>query len=248
MTITRILVSIASFSFAMIMGFKTALSLNPIEEIISFSMDADTMPGVPIPNNDQFNLLVIGVDDVTKPDAELQSIWLIAYPKDPDQITIMPVFPSLEKPVQNLILSETFHLHNGKPAPEFWDVMRKTDVWWKEFAIIDKAGLSKLIDSIGGIDANNGQLNGAQAVNMIPSWKSNPHTALDQQKMVFEGVCTRITHTPTPVNIFFKQLKLSQGAISFIHDQISKISAHESPSCYFPSFDENQVQPTVFSP
>jgi len=251
MNITRVLLSIASFSFALVTGFKTGANINPLEKLIHTSVEVDTTPGVPIPNNDQFNLLLIGVDDAQKYDAKLQSIWIVAFPKDLSRLNLIPVFPSVDHPVQNLILAEAFHLHNSQPSQEFWNAMKETDTWWKGFFVSDKAGLTKLIDSLDGILVDGKPITGSQAVSSIPSWKSNPQKAIEQQQTIFESVCRRISTTNssgTKNGIFLKTMNLPTNAATFIYQWVTKISNTKGLSCYFPTFVEIPISPTIAVP
>jgi hypothetical protein len=251
MTITRVLLAIASFSFALVTGFRTGANLNPIEKLMRRSMQIDTTPGVPVPKNDQFNLLLIGVDNVQSKDAKLQSIWIMALPKNTSRLNLIPIFPSVKNPVRNLILAEAFQLYKGQPSQEFWDVMKKTDTWWSAYVVRDKADLSKLIDVLGGISVNGEQLNGTQALSKIPNWKYNPQTAMEQQQIVFEGICNQISAkqtSGTTTGVFIQTMNFSKNTATFIGQWVAKISANKSLGCHFPTFVDFPVSPTIVGP
>lgn len=251
MAIIRVLLSIASFSFALVAGFRTGANLNPIEAFFHYSTQIDTTPGASIPNNEQYNLLVIGVDDAQSKEAKLQSIWILAFPKNMSRLNLVPIFPSPENPVQNLILAEAFQLHNGKPSQEFWDVMKETNIWWKGHVISDKADLAKLIDLLEGIKVNGEQLNGDQAIRNIPTWQSDPQLAIEQQQATFEGICKRIATRYTSGNEkgpFLKTMNLSTNSVTFIGQWVAKISPNKSLDCYFPTFVEIPVRQSIAVP
>jgi hypothetical protein len=251
MAIIRVLLSIASFSFALVAGFRTGANLNPIDAFFHNLVQIDTTPGAPIPNNEQYNLLVIGVDDAQSKEAKLQSIWILAFPQNMSKLNLIPIFPSLESPVQNLILAEAFQLHNGKPSQDFWDAMKATDIWWKGYVISDKTDLVKLIDLLDGIKVNGEKLNGDQAVRNIPTWQSDPQTAIEQQQATFEGICKRISARYTSGNEkgpFRRAMNLSTNSATFIGQWVTKISPNKSLDCYFPTFIEIPVRQSIVVP
>ena len=69
MMIIRIPIFLAVFVTALIAGYKTGENLDPVHNIFNSQMDSMIMPGVTIPDNNQFNLLIISVGDIDQPDA-----------------------------------------------------------------------------------------------------------------------------------------------------------------------------------
>jgi hypothetical protein len=251
MSITRAFLAIACFILALITGFRTGATINPVEKVMKRSVEIDSTPGVPIPANDQFNWLFIGVDDVQNKDAKLQSIWILAFPKSSNRLNLIPVFPSEDNPVQNLILSEAFHLNNGHPSQEFWDAMKETDTWWTDHIIREKSEIIMLIDSLGGIEVNGEYFNGDQALSKIPRWRNDPQNAVRQQKMIFEGICgqiSKIHSLGTKSEIFLGSMNLSQNTAAFIRQWDAMILANKSLDCNFPTFVEIPVSPALVLP
>ena len=197
MIFARILFSLATFSVALLAGFKAGEKFDILEDLFSSSIDETAIPGVPIPDNNQFNLLIIGVDDAEKSDAQLESIWLVAHADDTSNVTLIPVFPSPEDPVQNLILAEAFYLKNDKPGNEFWEAMRNTNLWWKGYIIIDISAAINMIDMMGGIKIHDRLLNGTQTVSSVPPWESDPLTAVKCQMLLLDGLCNQIAENQT---------------------------------------------------
>ena len=107
MTFIRIPLLIATFVTALIAGYKIGEYMDPVGKISRSQTDVVVQPGVKIPDNDQYNLLIIGVDDMNRPDAHLESVWLAAKAQDLSKITLIPVFPSLNDEDLNLTLSES---------------------------------------------------------------------------------------------------------------------------------------------
>ena len=74
MMFIRMLFFSSVFATALLMGYKAGETIDPLDEIFGNRIDTRIMPSVAIPDNDQFNLLIIGVDDINRVDAQLESI------------------------------------------------------------------------------------------------------------------------------------------------------------------------------
>jgi hypothetical protein len=173
-------------------------------------------------------------------DAQLESIWLAAHAENSNQITLIPIFPSSDDPDQNIILSDSFSIEQGKPNEAFWDEMRKENFWWKGYVIGDKDSTIRFIDLLGGIDMQNRQMDGLQAVSSITSWKENPQMSIHQQRILLESVCNRIftdqIANPKMINDIVDQNSLSDTRTkTFITNLIANIEYNGSIACNFPT-------------
>ena len=243
MKFIRMLLFSSVFATALLMGYKAGETINPLEEIISNRIDTTILPSVDIPDNNQFNLLIIGVDDMNRVDAQLESIWLAAYAENSSKITLIPVFPSLDDPDQNQILSDSFSIEQDKPSEAFWDEMRKDNFWWKGYFISDKDSTISLIDSLGGIEMDNQQMDGLQAVGSITSWKDDSQISLHQQRILFGSVCDRFLayHFPrlkTINDIVDQNFLADKRTKIFIANMIANIKTNGSIACDFPTLTQ----------
>ncbi|MFN2236763.1 MAG: hypothetical protein ACK2U1_21240 [Anaerolineales bacterium] len=240
MNFIRMLLFSSVFATALLMGYKAGETIDPLNEVFSNRIDTTIMPSVAIPDNDQFNLLIIGVDDLSHVDAQLESIWLAAYAENSNHITLIPVFPSSDDPDQNMILSDSFSIEQGKPREEFWDEMRKENFWWKGYVISDKDSTIRIIDLLGGIDMQNQQMDGLQAVRSITSWNDDTQLSIKQQRILFESVCNKIftdqIASPQMINDFVNQNSLADTRTkTFITNLIANIKYNGSIACNFPT-------------
>jgi hypothetical protein len=253
MMILRTLLFSAVFLTALLTGYKAGEIMDPIEEIFGYRMDAMIMPGVTIPDNNQYNLLIIGVDDINRVDAQLESIWLAAQAENSSKITLIPIFPSPDNPDQNLILTESFSFDGEKPGKEFWNVMRKTNFWWKGYLVSDINTAIGLIDELGGISIHNQPMTGVQAIGSISSWKDDPQIAVFQQKIFLESICNQIS---TNQDFSLKSIKeiINQKFRSdartkiYIADWTINYAKNEIFSCNFPTFTQTSLQLNTVSP
>ena len=247
MMILRTLLFSAVFITALLTGYKAGESINPIGEILGNRMDAMIMPGVTIPENNQFNILIIGVDEINRADVQLESIWLAAQSINSSKITLIPVFPSLEDPDKNLILAKSFSFDGEKPGKEFWNIMRKTNFWWKGYLVTDNDTAIRFIDVLGGVSIHNQQMNGEQVIRSIPSWNDDPKTAIYQHKIFLESICDRIStdqgYSLDAIKEIIEQRFYSDTRTkTFIVDWADNYAKSDNFSCNFPTFIQTSVQ------
>ena len=211
-------------------------------------IDETAIPSVSIPDNHQFNLLIIGVDDFKKPDAQLESIWLIAHAENTSRVSLIPIFPSPDNPVQNLVLAERFSLEHGKPGNEFWEAMQNTNFWWKGYIITDMSATINLIDKMGGITIQGRLLNGNQTVSSIPPWESDPLMAVEYQMYLFEGVCNQIAdhqkiNLKTASDLLSVSMRSNKKANEAFTEWSSQTELHGRLSCSFPTLEQTLIEP-----
>jgi hypothetical protein len=235
------------FSVALLAGFKMGETANPIESLFQNSLEPHTEPKVPIPDNDQFNLLIIGVDSVEKADANLQSIWLAAYLAHSEKVTLVPIFPSLENHEQNALLAEAFYLDGSQPGDEFWEALQQMGFWWKGYVVGDLISTIKMIDALGGVYVDEHLINGAQMVSSIPDWEADPHLSIQQQKILLAGICSRLTQNQTSALEVVNEMFLSkfQGGVraaSFVTTWTAMIAMHQNLTCEFPTLNRASSQ------
>jgi len=69
MTIVRLPYILVVFFIAMFAGYNVGEDLDPLNKVLGQQMEPEAQPNVEIPKNNQYNLLIIGVDDMNKADA-----------------------------------------------------------------------------------------------------------------------------------------------------------------------------------
>ncbi len=239
----RRLFFLAIFSAALLVGFKAGEKFDLIADFFSDPIDINAMPSVPIPDNNQYNLLIIGTDDAEKPDAQLESIWLAAHAENTSNITLIPVFPSLEDSTQNLILAEAFQLENGKPSRKFWDAMQNTNLWWNGYMITDISATINMIDLLGGVQISDKLLNGRQAVGSIPPWESDPQTAVNSQMLVLHGLCDHVAKTQSlnlkaATELIVNNIRSIKRTSALLTNLSVSSKLRENLNCTFPTIEQ----------
>lgn len=253
MIFSRILFSLTVFSFALLMGFKAGENFDIVEDLFGNSVDETAMPGVPIPDNDQYNLLIIGADELNKSGAQLESIWLVAHAKDTSKVSLIPVFPSPNDPIQNLILAKAFSLKNGKPGKEFWDAMRNTNLWWNGYILTDILMTIRMIDRMGGIEVQDRLLTGSQAVSSIPPWESDPFIAVNYQMLLLEGICNKISENQkenlkATSEVIFNNLRSITKTGAVFTNLTAQSEIRGKLICTFPTLEQVRIAPMVANP
>ena len=239
MMFIRMLFFSSVLATALLMGYKAGKTIDPLDEIFSNQIDTSMMPSAAIPDNDQFNLLVIGVDDINNVEVQLESIWLAAHAEDSNQITLIPVFPLSDDPDQNTVLSDSFSIEQDRPGEAFWIEMKKKNFWWKGYIIGDKDSAIRLIDSLGGIDMQSQHMDGLQAVNSIPSWKDESQISIHQQRIFFDSICDRFLSDQFPnskmINDIVDRNSLADTRTKiFLASLIANIKNNSDFACNFP--------------
>lgn len=248
MRLVRILFSLFVFSMALFTGYQASKSLNIMGVLFKSPIDETAIPSVSIPDNNQFNLLIIGTDDSKKPDAQLESIWLIAHADNTSRATLIPIFPSPENPVQNLVLAEKFSLEHGKPSNEFWKEMQNTNLWWKGYIVTDMFATINLINMMGGIKVQDRLLNGNQAVSRIPPWETDPLMAVEYQMSLFEGICIQIAdHQKINLKTVSELVSVSMRSNKKVNEAFTEWSSqtelHGKLVCSFPTLEQTLIEP-----
>jgi hypothetical protein len=240
MKIARFMISLVSFCIALIIGYRSGTQINLFELLIKYSLDHSPTHIFPKNNDNQINLLIIGTSD--HPEGQLESIWLAAYSEITQNITFMPIFPSPSHSEQNQLLADAFSLEKGKPSQVFWETLQGTHkLWWKGYILSDRVAAIDIVNSLDGIYVKEILLNGDQAVNHIFSWQDNSQLAIEQQRMLLEGICNRLVEThPLESSeswklIFQKPIDTDLQTIFQVTSWISKFRKNGDVTCEFPS-------------
>lgn len=253
MTILRVPYLLIVFVIALFAGYNVGEDLDPLIKIFGQQMEPESRPRVKIPNNDQYNILIIGVDDMEKEDAQLESVWLVAHVRNSSRVTLIPIFPSPDIPDQNINLPNSFHIEDGRPGIEFWDAMRETNLWWKGYLVSDTGSSENLIDALGGVDINNQRMSGVQAVSNITSWRENPDIAVDHQKMLLESLCHQFwgdqtTNKDIILELMDHALHANLKTKITLTRWVTKSASDGNLTCEFPTLVRTSIHSTSVTP
>ena len=150
--------------------------------------------------NHQKNLLIVGVDDLSKPQPNLEGIWLVLYLPDMPLVTLMPIFPTVSAQAGSLQftadaeLSSSFKLTSGgSPHPVFLKKLEEKGLWWTNFAVLDGTALEGLLHFTGGPNSGSGSEMkrdpAASEEAARPDLTNEPQAALLFQAQTIQELC-----------------------------------------------------------
>ena len=155
--------------------------------------------------NHQKNLLVVGVDDLSKPQPNLEGIWLVLYLPEMPLVTLMPIYPTVSAQAGNLQftadaeLASSFKLTaGGFPHPVLLNKLEEKGLWWTNIAVLDGIALQGLLHFTGGLNSGSGsEMKRGLAASedaALPDPTNEPQAALLFQAQTIQELC----HTGNP--------------------------------------------------
>ncbi len=119
----------------------------------------------------QTNLLILFVDDLGSRQPKLISLWLLIYPKDSSRLIFLPIFQE-NNPAVDLV--STFQLNRERLDKRFVEAVKKRNILWHSFLVLDHSTQKQLADQI------------------VPSLVQEPILST----AILNGVCQKISVQP----------------------------------------------------
>ena len=150
----------------------------------------------------QKSLLIVGVDRLNSPPASLQGAWYVAYLPANPVVTLIPLYPTANKTL-NEGLESAFNIqHANRLSREFTTLLEETyNFDWDTHILLDDFAMIDFIDLLDGVEVNGELQTGSQVVGAIPRASSNPQQALDGQISVVRSLCARSDLLPTTIDL-----------------------------------------------
>lgn len=144
-----------------LVGFRAANTLSTAAYTAEESPQLAQQESRPLAilQNGQRNILMVLVDNLSSPQPQLKSLWLILYMPQSPIVTLMPVFPSAmnvesdsnEELYQNFSITPA---HSGLVLEQaFLDILAEKELTWSGYVILDEIGINNLTTSL--VDPNN---------------------------------------------------------------------------------------------
>lgn len=143
----------------------------------------------------QQKTLLIVVDDLTRSQPELQSVWLAVSAEAQTQM-IAPIFPgSLKGGAQeDERLRSVFGLaRNGALQRQFENNLHEKNIFWNSYVIVDHYVVESLVDILSGVDMGNGFLSGRQFITELSDLQGSKYAVLSGHAMMVKQLCFRST-------------------------------------------------------
>lgn len=140
----------------------------------------------------QRTILIAGVDDLQSAAPALKSVWVLFYIPSSPGLTLVPLYPAMSSndTQADAALAAAFSLTpEGAPGQSFLDALAAKDVHWSHYAILDQAGLTSLVDSLGGVDLGTEHVDGGAVLNILAALEADAAQNLDRQSALIKGMC-----------------------------------------------------------
>ena len=242
------LISITSFLLLclvalLLMAFTFVYKGRATRSLETTSAAVHVTPFLGRPDNGQENLLLILVDQMDATEPSLQGVWMLIHDPSGNKVFFMPIYPAQSKFGQDIKQSVGIEKISGL-APELEQVLHKQGLWWDNYLVIDRGILASVVQLAGGIDLEDGRLNGQQVIGLLPIADQDAQTALDLQARIAQGICQRfdsLMQNESPPALF--ELLIGGGTQSvysdLTHSELltswNRLKKAGGMSCYFPT-------------
>ncbi len=191
----RFPISFILFIGGLVLGIRLGIFIAGEEPFSLLPFFGPRTPSPVIPG--QKSLLIIGVDRLNAPPTSLQGAWYVAYVPETPVVTLIPLYPSLDKGL-NEQLENAFKIqHTNRLSRDFTNLLETTyNFDWDTHILLDDFAMIDLIDLLDGVELNGELQTGSQVVGAIPRAATSPIQALQGQIAVVRSLCARSDRLP----------------------------------------------------
>jgi len=181
-------------SLTIIVGLS-AISTRYINLVSQSDVPVDSQEVMSTRSNEQMNILVVLVDQLTKETTRLEGVWLVVYQPLMTNATLLPIYPS---PKENDVITEEifaqrFGLNpDGSPSKDFFKLIDSKNIEWHNFLVLDNLLLAEFVQELGYVNLGRGNIDGSQVIKEVPSVLKDPEGALSGQARLANGICNRL--------------------------------------------------------
>jgi hypothetical protein len=180
MTKARIAIFIASFLAFALIGFAIAY-------LIRFRMPspvANPTIQTHIPTTSQQNLLIIHVDELSKPSPTLISVWVVFFAQyDQAFVSFKSLHPDPLSPRPLIPVTVLFSLNEeGKPSDVFLKWVSDHQLEWIAYVVIDQKGLAQIAE----------QVDSPRLDFIIPRSKDQLQAVWQQEARLMDHLCMQL--------------------------------------------------------
>lgn len=178
---------------------RTGLAYPVIEQTAGL---ANSIPALA---NGQRSILLITVDRLEAQHPRLTGVWAVLYVPDNPRLTLLPIFPALNRSELGDELAKSFRIQQEAGArrldPAFIRIIQEQIPWWSGYILLDKAALAEVVDYLVYSPAprpDSSPFNqssdpakgyGSQAVAGLRDAGEDPYSALFSQASLYQELC-----------------------------------------------------------
>ena len=144
---------------------------------------------------EQWNLVVIAVDQLNSSQASLIGMWLLITSPGSNNLTIVPIYPTndLTSGPNNVAWEEMFSLDSeNTPSMEFLSKLSE-NLLWDEYLLVDKEGITNIVS---GFKSTSPEIDIQGSV--IASIGLVSEYNLDAQFEIWQAVCSELAAKSDP--------------------------------------------------
>ena len=197
---------------------------------------------IDIPTNGQRNILIIGVDDLSKENPDLVGIWLLMYFPEKPKLSFASVYPNIWNQTQ-LSTSHTADLHpvikNGSINKKLLNKLHQENIWWHGYVLLDSTAVKKAVNFYNRANDQD-SISTTNSVN-DPYLSGEPSlTGIGVQTGILKHFCQRTnnltadTDISTILALIPTHIRTDMNLITIIQDWKSLISQEHDLVCEFP--------------
>lgn len=195
-----------------------------------------------IPTNGQRNILIIGVDDLSKENPDLVGIWLLMYFPENPNLTFAPIYPNIKSQNQpSTSQTAEFHtvIRNGSIDKKILNQLNQDKIWWHGYVLLDSTAVKEAVHF-------SNQVNEPETISTTTS-VNDPYlsggsylTGIDYQTDLLKHLCQRTNNITADTDIskilalIPTHIRTDMNLISIIQDWKSLISQENDLVCEFP--------------
>lgn len=182
----------------LIIGIQAGNQTSPTSRL-----SATKTPNAWISPSQQRTLVFVAVDDLQRTSPRLIAVWLILYRPDLSKVSLLPLYPSGAPAPggSNPDLANTFSLNSDHSfGIAFQTALGAYQVRWNGVLLTDETGISTTVDWMRGVELQNQQITGENALaSLVMPW-SDLQAALLSQESLTNGICNRAGQLPAEAN------------------------------------------------
>lgn len=146
----------------------------------------------PTPATGQNNILLIFTDDLNATHSPIIGVWLAAHIPGLPSVHWIPLYPTIAS--QSFGEGDSsfplYTNHSSELPSNFSNFLKQKDIWWNGFIAIDHQGIATIIEAIGGIDIDDGELTKGSAAFAAISLTENVQLKnIAYQTQLIKGFC-----------------------------------------------------------
>lgn len=196
---TRTIAALIIASVCFCVGLFTVLTgegttASSVLNVLSLFPDGVIGPIFPGEEDDRTTILIVGIDRFDRPDPELRAVWLMTI-RPPDAQVLLAGVPSNLDLVEgaSVPLNSFFAWtpEGGVSLPFIDALERATRTEVDVVAVIDEVAFAALVDYLGGLPFDGGELTGEQVLALNTVFKDDPVGLVRLQASVLENLIPR---------------------------------------------------------